>query len=133
MSAFAVRIVLRKYILLCPETYPVVDYFANEVEGELLTFFSGRLAALQKIAHSLSDKPAPNLKVNYDLSMKSDKLPWFPIVILFNDREEAFPAQYALLLKKRAEHYLDAGCLPMLGRHLFENLHTNTYTIKPSS
>lgn len=52
-------------------------------------------------------------------------LPKVLIVIFLNDRDEELAPQYTLLFEKRAEHYLAAECLAMLGRHLLEELLAN--------
>ena len=42
--------------------------------------------------------------------------------MLFNDADEEFPAQSAVLFERRAEKYLDMECLAMVGMLLFEYL-----------
>jgi hypothetical protein len=42
--------------------------------------------------------------------------------MLFNDADEEFPAQCAVLFERRAENYLDMECLAMVGMLLFEYL-----------
>jgi Domain of unknown function (DUF3786) len=45
-----------------------------------------------------------------------------PILLVFNDRDEDFPAHCSLLFERRAEKYLDMECLAMLGWALSERL-----------
>ena len=45
-----------------------------------------------------------------------------PMLLQFNDKDEEFPAECRLLFEERAEAYLDAECLAMLGRHLCKRL-----------
>lgn len=46
-------------------------------------------------------------KVTADLVIKLDALPRVPILVVFNDRDEDFPAHCSLLFERRAEKYLD--------------------------
>ncbi len=61
----------------------------------------------------------------HEQSLKFAVLPKVLIVIFLNDRDEELAPQYTLLFEKRAEHYLAAECLAMLGRHLLEELLAN--------
>ncbi len=54
--------------------------------------------------------------------MQFNALPKLPMVLLFNDRDEEFPAQAKILFEQRAEVYLDAECLAILGNLLFQRL-----------
>jgi dienelactone hydrolase len=47
--------------------------------------------------------------------MRFDALPKIPILLLFNDADDEFPAQCLLLFERRAEKYLDMECLAILG------------------
>jgi hypothetical protein len=38
-----------------------------------------------------------------------------PILVLFNDADEEFPARCSVLFQRRAEHFLDAESLAVLG------------------
>ena len=64
----------------------------------------------------------PDIKPDYDLSMQFDLLPRVPLLILFNDLDDEFPAKCTVLFERRAEEYLDAECLAIAGRILFESL-----------
>ena len=46
--------------------------------------------------------------------MKFDLLPCVPILLLFNDADEEFPAQCLLLFEHRAEKYLDMESMAIL-------------------
>jgi hypothetical protein len=56
----------------------------------------------------------------YDLSLQFSALPKIPVLMLFNDADEEFPARCAVLFERRAEKYLDMECLAMVGSLLFE-------------
>ena len=59
--------------------------------------------------------------------MQFDALPKIPVLMLFNDIDEEFPAQSTVLFERRAENYLDMECLAMVGMLLFEYLKASTY------
>ena len=54
--------------------------------------------------------------------MKFDVLPRIPLLLLFNDADEDFPAHCSVLFEKRADTFLDAECLAIAGRLLFNKL-----------
>jgi hypothetical protein len=41
-----------------------------------------------------------------------------PLLLLFDDVDEEFPAQCKVLFERRSEHYLDPECLAIIGRLL---------------
>jgi hypothetical protein len=49
-------------------------------------------------------------------------LPKIPVLLLFDDADEEFPAQCKVLFERRAEHYLDPECLAILGMLLSDFL-----------
>ena len=134
---YDICVVLSKYLLLCPDVTPKEDewvsfrdfkdsgpltnYFNNDVERSITSYFKGRLAGLKKASKSISGHQ-PNLDVNYDLAMQFDALPKIPVILLFNDADEEFSAKCSVLFERRAEKYLDAECLAMLGWQLFNHL-----------
>jgi len=91
------------------------------VERAIATFFSGRLddlkAACDKVGGAL-----PGMDVHYNLARQFHGLPRVPLMMLFNDRDEEFPAHCSVLFERRAERFLDAECLAIIGRLLFTNL-----------
>jgi len=135
--AYDICVVLSKYLLLCPDappkedewvsfrdfkdSGPLTNYFNNDVERSITSYFKGRLAGLKKASKSISGHQ-PNLDVNYDLAMQFDALPMIPVILLFNDADEEFSAKCSVLFERRAEKYLDAECLAMLGWQLFNHL-----------
>ncbi len=134
---FDTCVILCKYLLLCtdlkPAVYdwvsyrglkdsgPLTVYFANDVEGAISEYFSGRLPELKEASGKLGGYP-PAMEVTYDLSVRFDALPRVPLLMLYNDADDEFPAKCLVLFERRAESYLDAECLAMLGRALFVNL-----------
>ena len=127
-------VILCKYLLLCPDVYPkekewvsfrdfkdsgpLTSYFANDVERAIATYFAGRLDDLKEASKTLAGHP-PDIEVAYDLAMQFDALPQVPVILLFNDVDEEFPAKSSVLFERRAEKYLDAECLAMVGSRLF--------------
>jgi hypothetical protein len=51
--------------------------------------------------------------------MQFEALPQIPVILLFNDADDEFPAQSSVLFERKAEKYLDPECLSMAGRLLF--------------
>jgi len=134
---FSVCVVLFKYLLMCPDHDPVgkdwvsfkdfkdsapfAGAFFNYTEIPLGKYFSGRLKDLDAACRRIQGHP-PAATFSYDLCMQFDALPKIPILMLFNDADEEFPAQCAVLFERRAENYLDMECLAMVGMLLFEQL-----------
>jgi hypothetical protein len=130
-------VILCKYLLLCPDVYPrekewvsfrdlknsgpLTSYFANDVERAIAVCFAGRLDDLKEASKLLGGYP-PDIEVAYDLAMQFDALPRVPVMLLFNDADDEFPAKSSVLFERRAEKYLDAECLAMVGRLLFTSL-----------
>ena len=126
----SVKVVLCKYLLLYPFSYPkddtLVSYkdfpdaapfvhaFHNNAEMNIAKTFSGRLNALREACLKLGGCK-PSINWAYHLQMKFDALPKIPILLLFNDADDEFPAQCLLLFERRAEKYLDMECLAILG------------------
>ncbi len=125
-----VSVVLCKYLILCPDVKPIEDdwvsyrdfkdsgpltsYFANSVEQPIANYFSSRLGELEKSCETLGGFP-PGIELSYELSMQFNPLPRVPVLLLYNDADDEFPAHCSLLFERRAEKYLDAECLAILG------------------
>ncbi len=134
---FSVCVVLFKYLLLCPDHDPVENdwvsfkdfkdsapfagAFVNYTEIPLAKYFSERLKDLDAACRGIKGHP-PAATFSYDLCMQFDALPQIPVLLLFNDADEEFAAQCAVLFERRAENYLDMECLAMVGMLLFEYL-----------
>ena len=133
----AVSVVLCRYLLLCPDKAPFgegwVSYkdfkdagpfvggFVNNTEKALVKFFSGRLPQLKEACRILGGHSS-DLELSYQVVLQFDILPKIPLLLLFNDKDEEFPAQCSLLFQKKAESYLDMECLAILGWFLTEAL-----------
>lgn len=126
----SVSVTIFKYMLLCPETEPRgadwVRYrdfpdaipfsipFAENAEKPIARAFTGDPAALAGACADLGGTRA-DIGVSADLAMMLPALPRVPVLLLYNDRDEEFPAQASLLFERRAEKYLDMECLAMVG------------------
>lgn len=131
----SVSVILCKYLLMCPEsepteadwvTYkdfrdatPFVEGFLNNAERPISRHFAGRLDDLRKACAELTGRPF-QAGISADLVMKLDALPKVPVLLVFNDQDEDFPAHCTLLFEKRAEKYLDMECLAITGWALSE-------------
>ena len=131
--SYSICIVLFKYVLLCPESVPVkgawasfrdfrdagplVVFFANEVEALIAQNFQGKTALLASAAEKLGGR-TPDAGFSQDLSVQFDPLPRVSMLMLFNDRDEEFPAQCSVLFERRTEAYLDMESVAVLGHIL---------------
>lgn len=130
---YDICIILCRYLLMCPrilphdrqwvnfrdlkDSGPLTVYFRNHVEKAIADRFAQNLSRLR---HSLSalNGYAPLLEVRYDLAMQVDALPKIPLLVLFNDADEGFPAECSLLFEGHVETFLDAECIAMVGSRL---------------
>lgn len=136
-APYDVCVVLARYLLMSPKRFPAEDawtayrdfkdagpltvFFADAVEGAVASSFSGRLAALCRACRSLGGAP-PSQQLSYDLVIQIPALPRVPMLLLFNDADEDFPAQCSVLFEARAERFLDAESLAILGSQLVHRL-----------
>ncbi|MEA1947837.1 MAG: DUF3786 domain-containing protein [Thermodesulfobacteriota bacterium] len=125
-----ISVVLCKYLLLYPKTNPIADqwvsyrdfkdsgpltsFFLNAVEQPVANHFSGRLGEL-KASCDMLEGYQPVIKLSYELSVQFNPLPKVPLLLLYNDKDDEFPAHCSILFERRAEKYLDAECLAILG------------------
>ena len=133
----SVSVILCKYLLMCPLTEPLggnwmaykdfkdaaplIQAFSNTVTRPLAETFSGRVAELEKSGEKMGGY-RPGEEFPYDLCLQFDALPKVPLLLLFNDRDEEFPAQCGVLFEKRTEKFIDMECLAMVGMLFFEYL-----------
>lgn len=126
----AVRVILGKYVLTCPDelpplsndwvTYrefkdaaPLVSYFTRNTNKKIEAHFSGRIKLLEQRCAELGAVRVENPA--YDVSASFLALPRIPVVMNFNDDDEMFPAVCSILYRKSAHHFLDMECLAMTG------------------
>ena len=136
---YMVCVILSKYLLLCPDA-PVVskewtalkdfrklsqfaklNVFTSDTEKPIVKRFSGRLEALSDASQKLGGKPC-DLDLSYDFAMEFKLLPQIEVLLLFNDRDDEFPATCSVLFQRQAEHYLDPESLIMTGMAFTQRL-----------
>jgi hypothetical protein len=133
----SISVILCKYLLMCPlieplggnwmaykdfkDAAPLIHAFSNTVTRPLAETFSSRVAELEKAGKKMGGYTA-NEEFPYDVSMQFDALPKVPLLLLFNDQDEEFPAQCGVLFEKRTEKFIDMECLAMMGMLFFEYL-----------
>lgn len=127
----ALRILFCRYLLLAPpapprqgedwvsykdfrDAAPFVSGFVNNSERAIARNFCGRLEQLREAAGRLGAVP-PALELSYQFTGQIQALPQIPLLLLFNDEDEDFPAQCTLLFQRRAEKFLDMECLAIIG------------------
>ena len=127
---YFVCIVLFKYILMCPDqepdigdwvsfrnfkdAAPLITYFTKRVENDLTDHFSGQAGRLVSACRDIGGYP-PELDLSYDVVMMFDALPKIPVLLLFNDQDDEFPAQCSVLFQQQTQDYLDMECVAGLG------------------
>lgn len=135
-ASYDTCIILCRYVLMCPavvpageelvtfrnlkDSGPLTVFFADNVERSIAQRFSGRLADFRRTSREWGE--AAGMTANVDAAARFAALPKIPLVVLFNDRDEDFPASCSVLMERRAESYLDAECLAMLGHGLARRL-----------
>jgi hypothetical protein len=135
--SFGECVVLCKYLLLCPDAAlpeddwvayrdfkdagPLTVFFANSVEKPIAAHFAGRLAELETSCKTLGGF-APDIGLTYDLCMQFSALPRVPVLLLYNDADDEFPAHCSILFKKGSDTFLDAESLAILGEILTRRL-----------
>ena len=137
--AYMICVILSKYLLLCPKSshddtewvsfkdfkktshFLNLNYFTSDTEKTIVKHFSGRLDELSLACENFGGLPY-DIEVSYDLVMRFNALPQISLLLLFNDKDEEFPAQCLVLFQKQAEYYLDPESLAMTSSFLAKNL-----------
>ena len=136
---YVLCVVLAKYILRCPAVAPAgdgwvsfkdfkttshftnVNYFASDTERAIVKGFSGRFDELAEACRRTGGVPG-EADMPYDLSVRFAALPRVSLLLLFNDRDDEFPAACKVLFNQHAEAYLDPESLAMTGSLLAKRL-----------
>ena len=130
----SLSVILCIYLLMCPENEPeeadwvsfkdfkdaapLIHAFATTVTNPISKMFSGRPSALEKASKRIGGY-TPAETFSYDVCIKFDVLPKVSLLLLFNDKDEEFPAQCSVLFERRTEKYLDMECVAMVGMLLY--------------
>lgn len=136
---YMICVILSKYLLLCPESLHVdtdwvsfrdfkktspllnLNFFASDTEKPIVQHFSKRLDALSMACEKFGGLP-DEINISYDLAMRFNTLPRISLLLLFNDKDEDFPAHCSVLFQKQAEYYLDPESLAMTSAFLARSL-----------
>lgn len=136
---YGICVILSKYLLLCPgkvhdsadwvtfkdfrrtSHFLNVNFFTSDTEKAITTVFEGRLDALARACEDLGGF-LPEGSFPYDLAMEFKAFSRIRLLLLFNDRDDDFPATTTVLFQKSGEYYLDPESLAMTGAVLATRL-----------
>ncbi|WP_338606301.1 DUF3786 domain-containing protein [Desulfoferula mesophila] len=104
-----------------PDAAPFVEGYANTVERLISREFAGHGDKLATQCASWGGRDF-DAGVSYDLVLRLPALPRVPLLLLYNDEEEPFPAQCSVLFQQDASRYLDMECMAILGMVLAHRL-----------
>jgi len=100
-----------------PGSAPFQQGFSNTVERRLSDTRAGDLEALTQAVDHLGGMDA-GPEFSHDLTRIMPGLPRVPLLLLFNDQEEGFPAQATVLFRPDAPTWLDMECIAIMGMAL---------------
>ncbi|MEZ4524430.1 MAG: DUF3786 domain-containing protein [Desulfobacterales bacterium] len=136
-AGYSQCIILFKHILLCPDEIPeqgdwtayrefpdagpLTVFFAKDVELSLARDFSGRKDDLEKACAALGGIPHEE-NISCDLAMQFQALPRIPVLLIFHDGDEEFPAHCSMLFRKSIGIWLDMESVAVLGKVLTDSL-----------
>lgn len=134
---YSTSVVLFKHLLMCPLFVPSQTTWTHPREFKDAGHSSDAglsETVLVRIADEFKGN-APRLKdaiariggieatdMPYDLAARISVLPRLPVLLLFNDAEEGFPAEAKILYEQRAPAFLDAECRAMVDYELYRQL-----------
>ena len=136
MPDVAIRILLCHYVLQAGQgemTGEWVSYrdfrdaaffisnFQANVEERLSRHFSGNIGGLKNAADRLGGRPFPEYP-GADISYHFQFLPRFPVLLVFYDQDDEFPASAKILFDRSAPLWLDMECLSATGGILADQL-----------
>ncbi len=126
----AISVILCKYLIIGPEAepgdgswkaykefkdcMPYVQGFDDTAHKPIERSFGGELQALNSAADKLCGVEADE-GLSYDFVRLFHALPKVPMLMLFNDSEDMFPAQCSLLFRADVLNYLDTECTAICG------------------
>lgn len=134
---FADCVVVCRYLIMCPsvepqpkawvayrdfpDAGPLTVFWADTVEGAIANTFSGHVDRLRRASERVGGMPT-DMDIACDLCRRFAPLPKVPLLLVFNDADDDFPAAASLLFEKRASTYLDAESQAILGHALVNRL-----------
>ena len=135
----ALGVVLCQYVLQCRQDMPANDqelvtfrefeaagplsgYFVENTQKLIAGEFGGKISALEARCKMLEGILHTDDDMAYDLSVQFNALPRIPVYLRFNDHDNEFPAQCAILFRRSAERFLDLQSLCIIGTFLAGSL-----------
>ncbi len=136
---YGVCVILAKYVLLCPDKtytdkrwvsfrdfkrashFTNTNFFSSDTEQAIVKTFSGKKDNLFQAGKALGGVDH-ELSASYDLALEFAALPRISLLLLFNDKEDSFPAHCSVLFQKHSEFYLDPESLAMTSASLAKRL-----------
>jgi hypothetical protein len=134
---FSDCVVICRYLIMCPlfepkekqwaafrefpDAGPLTVFWTDTVEGPLAKKFSGKIDTLKKACDVLGGVQ-PETELSCDLYRQFTPLPKVPLLLIFNDGDDEFPASASLLFEKRSSTYLDGESQAILGHILSKRL-----------
>jgi hypothetical protein len=76
-----------------------INYFTSDTEQAIVKGFSGRLVELAEACRQTGGVPH-DADMPYDLSVRFEALPRVSLLLLFNDRDDEFPAGCTMLFNR---------------------------------
>ena len=88
-------------------------YIKANIEDRIARAFEGKKGLLEERLRLLGGQPS-NGEVMADLAVTLEPFPRVPLLTLFRDRDEEFPASFQFLFDASASDYLDLESLAVL-------------------
>jgi hypothetical protein len=128
-ASFEVSVVIYNYLLMfqddmeevqdwvsyrdIKDSGPLSVYFADNVENKIAGAFTEKGSTIMNACLAMGGYK-PSCDLSYDVVMAFDALPSLRILLLFNQKDDDFPAICKVLFSQRADHYLDPESLAIL-------------------
>ena len=97
-----------------PGSAPFQQGFMDTVERRIATVRTGELAQLRQACLEAGGRETAE-EFSHDLALYMPGLPRVPLLLLFNDEEEGFPAHCTVLFRPNVPVYLDMECTAIMG------------------
>ncbi len=103
------------------DSAPLQNAFYNNVEKKIADYFQGNNNLLIKRCRDLNGITYKG-EWNYDVSFLFYALPKIPLLLLYNDADDLFPAQCNVLFKSTLKYHLDMESVAIIGMILVNYL-----------
>ena len=100
---------------------PVASFIKTHLEDKMAQAFSGRRNVLKERMHSLGAQPYGE-GTSADLALVLNPLPKVPVLCLFWDGDEEFPASFQFLFDASAPAYLDLESLVAALQYIYSRI-----------